>query len=135
MAEQRVFNVLVAEDEGFQRLALLDILTLCDYEAVTAVNGQQAYEELMNENNNFDLLLLDLYMPIMNGFDLLKKIQAHPRLREIPVVIMSANESSEIIANCLALGAKDYLVKPIRINECRGLVDKMKKQVPKTETL
>jgi DNA-binding response OmpR family regulator len=48
-------------------------------------------------------------------------------MREIPVVIMSANESNEIIANCLKMGAKDYLVKPIRISECRALVSKMKK--------
>ncbi len=72
MTEKRVFNVLVAEDESYQRLALLDILTLCDYEgtqielkmfsyiAVAVENGQKAYDELQNNTNDFDLVLLDL---------------------------------------------------------------------------
>lgn len=70
-------------------------------------NGKKAYDELKNEHNDFDLVLLDLYMPEMDGFELLSLMQDDPRLREIPVVIMSASESSEIIANCLS---KLYLI-------------------------
>lgn len=55
--------MLLAEDEQFQRLALLDILTLCDYEVTVCENGKTAYEELKDENKDFDLVLLDLYMP------------------------------------------------------------------------
>ena len=124
----RTFNVLVAEDEAFQRLALLDILTLCDYDAVPFENGKLALEALKDETNNFDLVLLDLYMPEMDGFEVLSHMQVDPRLREIPVVVMSANDSNEIIGNCLKMGAKDFLVKPIRITQCKGLLSKMKSQ-------
>lgn len=71
--------------------------------------------ELKNPKNNFDLVLLDLFMPEMDGFELLSIMQDDERLRRIPVVVMSASESNELIANCLQLGVKDYLVKPIRV--------------------
>jgi CheY-like chemotaxis protein len=111
MATSRVFNILVAEDEGFQRLALLDILTLCDYEgmhsgliwvAIAVENGSLALAELKNDNIDYDLVLLDLYMPIMDGFELLSIMKNDDRLKNIPVVVMSANDSTEIIAGCLS---------------------------------
>jgi len=110
-----VFNVLLAEDEQFQRLALLDILTLCDYEVTVTENGKLAYEELKDESKDFDLVLLDLYMPEMDGFELLTLMQEYERMRMVPVVVMTANDTNEIAANCLKNGAKDFLVKPIRI--------------------
>ena len=105
----------MAEDENFQRLALLDILTMCEYETVAVENGKLAMEKLQDENNDFDLVLLDLIMPEMDGFEVLSLMQDDKRLSQIPVVVMSCNESNDIIANCLKMGAKNYLVKPVRI--------------------
>ena len=68
---------------------------------VAVENGQAALDELRNELNHFDLVLLDLYMPILDGFEVLASMMADPILKEVPVVVMSANESNEIIANCL----------------------------------
>ncbi len=65
-------------------------------------NGKAAYEELKNESNDFDLVLLDLYMPEMDGFELLSMMQEDERLKTVPVVVMSANDTTEIIANCLS---------------------------------
>ena len=122
----RGYNVLVAEDEAFQRLALIDILTLCEYDAVAYENGKLALEALRDPTNDFDLVLLDLNMPEMDGFEVLSHMQDDPRLKEIPVVIMSANDSNEVIGDALKMGAKDFLVKPIRIQQCKGLITKMK---------
>ena len=69
------YNVLVAEDESFQRLALLDILTLCEYEAIAVENGKLALEALRDETNSFDLVLLDINMPEMDGFEVLSLMQ------------------------------------------------------------
>lgn len=65
-------------------------------------NGRLAYEELKDENKDFDLVLLDLYMPEMDGFELLSIMQEDERLRTIPVVVMTANDTNEIAANCLS---------------------------------
>jgi CheY-like chemotaxis protein len=72
-------------------------------------------------------VLLDLNMPEMNGFEVLKLMQEDQRLAQIPIVVMSANESNDIISNCLKLGAINYLVKPIRIQQCKALVGFIKK--------
>ena len=87
---EKTYTVLVAEDDNFQRLALLDLLTMCDYEAIPVENGRQAMEQLNNELNDFDLVLLDLYMPEMDGFEVLSKMHNDERLSQIPVVVMSA---------------------------------------------
>ena len=96
---------MVAEDENFQRLALMDILSMCDYDTVPVENGLIAMEQLKNEHNDFDLVLLDLYMPEMDGFEVLSLMKEDPWLKEIPVVVMSSDESSEVISNCLKMGA------------------------------
>jgi CheY-like chemotaxis protein len=58
--------------------------------------------ELKNDNIDYDLVLLDLYMPEMDGFELLSIMKNDDRLKHIPVVVMSANDTNEIIAGCLS---------------------------------
>lgn len=65
-------------------------------------NGKLAYEELKDESKDFDLVLLDLYMPEMDGFELLTLMQEDERMRMVPVVVMTANDTNEIAANCLS---------------------------------
>ena len=72
--------ILLADDEPFQRLFLVDILEGCNYEVVVAENGLQAMEQMRNENNEFDLLLLDLAMPEMDGLEVLSLMAEDDRL-------------------------------------------------------
>ncbi len=65
-AKQKL-HILVAEDDSFQRLALIDILSLCSYDVTAVENGVLARDELLKEENNFDLVLLDLMMPQLVG--------------------------------------------------------------------
>ena len=71
-------------------------------------------DALKNENDIFDLVLLDLYMPEMDGFEVLYLMKESERLKQIPIVVMSSTESNEIISDCLRNGAIDFLVKPVR---------------------
>ena len=69
-------HILVAEDDAYQRLALIDILALNDYEVTAVENGRLARDELLNEDNEFNLVLLDLMMPEMDGYELLCLIKS-----------------------------------------------------------
>ena len=80
MSDDKKYTILVAEDENFQRLALMDILQICEYECVAVENGKLAIDQLRNECNDFDLVLLDLNMPEMNGFEVLSLMQEDERL-------------------------------------------------------
>ena len=126
MVSKEKFCVLVAEDDLFQRLALLDFMSTCKFNTVEAENGRIALDEMRKPENDFDLVLLDLMMPEMNGYEVLAEMKDDPKLSEIPVVVMSATDSQDSVSQCLQLGALDYLVKPIRMQECRALTQKMK---------
>lgn len=88
---------------------------MCGYDVVATEDGKKALAELRKEDSNFDLILLDLYMPEMDGFELLSIIMSDKNLKQIPVVVMSSTESNEIISSCLKEGALNFLVKPIRL--------------------
>jgi CheY-like chemotaxis protein len=113
---QRKFSILVAEDEAFQLKTLMHMLKSCDYDVVGVENGKLAMEEIRRGDKTFDLLLLDLIMPEMNGFEVLARMQEDESLSHIQIIIMSANESNDIISDCLKMGALNYLVKPIKKN-------------------
>jgi DNA-binding response OmpR family regulator len=76
----------------------------------TAENGQQAIELL--ENDPFDLMLLDIVMPTMNGYEVLEKMKQTGLLRDVPVIVISALEETDSIVRCIEMGAEDYLTKP-----------------------
>ena len=114
-------HVLVAEDDFFQRMALLDFLDMHEYDVTPCADGQKALEALSNTNLHFDLILLDIIMPVVDGFEVLEHIQADQKLKKIPVVMMSSTEEPGFIGACIKLGAKDYIPKPIRVNTVRSL--------------
>ena len=101
MEQKERFLVLVAEDDLFQRLALLDFMSNCKFNTVEAENGKIALDEMRKPENDFDLVLLDLMMPEMNGYDVLEAMKDDPKLSEIPVVVMSATDSQESVSHCL----------------------------------
>lgn len=117
------YKVLVAEDDPFQRLSIVDILRISNYDVVAVENGAQALEKLMNPDNHFDLILLDLLMPEKSGRDVLEALMADPNLCKLPVIVMSAKNDKSIISECLKAGAKNFIVKPLRVQECRNFLN------------
>ena len=93
-----------------------------------AENGRIALDEMRKPGNDFDMVMLDLEMPEMNGYEVLVQMKDDPKLREIPVVIISAMDSQNSVSQCLQLGALDFLVKPIRMHDCRVLYHKIKQR-------
>jgi adenylate cyclase len=104
-------HLLVAEDNRVNRLLLVRSLELLGHQVVAVEDGRKALEALRAQR--FDLLLLDLGMPEMNGFAVLEAMAADPELRELPVVVTSSEEAVDKVARCIELGADDYLHKPV----------------------
>ena len=92
------------------RIMLSRYITKLGYQARLCENGRQALDKLKVEP--FDLVLLDVEMPEMDGYQVLEQLKADPRLRDIPVIMISAVEELESVVRCIELGAQDYLPKP-----------------------
>ena len=103
-------RLLVADDDEGNRTMLARRLVRLGHSVVLAVNGRDAMEKLRAEP--FDVLLLDIQMPELNGYEVLEAIKADPVLRELPVIVLSASSETERVAHCVELGAEDYLPKP-----------------------
>ncbi|MCE9657580.1 MAG: response regulator [Burkholderiales bacterium] len=110
-AAARGSRLLVADDNKVNRLLLCRSLELMGHSVASAENGRAALEKLRHER--FDLLLLDLEMPELDGFGLLEQRAADPDLHAVPVIVTSSLEGVAQVARCLELGADDYLHKPV----------------------
>lgn len=109
MSDQ-VAAILVVDDTPINRNILEHLLMRQGHTVHTAENGRQALDAL--HAHSFDLILLDIMMPVMNGYQVLEHIQSDPTLSYIPVVVISAVDDIESAARCIELGAEDYLFKP-----------------------
>jgi PleD family two-component response regulator len=107
--------ILVADDEDAMVLMLRDALTGADYGVVVAHNGEEAIEQLRKSPP--DLVLLDVKMPKMNGYDVCRQIKSDVFLRHIPVMLLTAQAGVNSKVNGLEQGADDYMTKPFDLAE------------------
>jgi class 3 adenylate cyclase len=103
-------RILIVDDEPFNRDVLAQELELLEHEAVTAIHGRDALDRLAGEP--VDLILLDIMMPEMDGFAVLRRLKDDTRLRHIPVIMISALDDIDSVVRCVELGADDHLPKP-----------------------
>jgi class 3 adenylate cyclase len=112
---------LVVDDSRVNRLVLVRHLAGLGLEAMEAENGAEALELLRASPSAFDLVLLDVLMPELDGYETLAAMKADDGLRHVPVLVVSGVEELDSVVRCIELGATDYLTKPInpRILEAR----------------
>ena len=103
-------KILIVDDEPFNVDYLEQELEDLDYLTIAAVDGQEALAKVRSEAP--DLVLLDIMMPGMDGFEVLSRLKADPATRDIPVIIISASNSLQSVVKGIQLGAEDYLPKP-----------------------
>jgi adenylate cyclase len=104
-------HLLVVDDNKVNRLLLGRGLEQQGHRVAFAENGRQALEML--HQNEFDLMLLDIQMPEMDGYQVLEKVGSDLDLRDIPVIVTSALEELDSVVRCIEMGAEDYLIKPV----------------------
>ena len=103
--------LLVVDDNEDNRYTLTRRLNREGYKNLTmAKNGREALDKLKAQP--FDLVLLDIMMPDMNGYEVLEQVKATPALRDIPIIMISSLDEIESVIRCIELGAEDYLGKP-----------------------
>ena len=103
-------KILVVDDDPLNRLKLVRGLTLQGHQTTQATDGIQALRAL--EKEHFDLVILDILMPNLDGFGVLQRIAEDGTHRDIPVVVISALDQMDSIVKCIRMGAEDYLPKP-----------------------
>jgi sigma-B regulation protein RsbU (phosphoserine phosphatase) len=114
-------RILVADDDESNREMLLRRLARLGHTVSVAENGRQALDLLAGED--FDLMLLDLQMPELNGYQVLEHLRADATLRDLPVIVLSASDNTSRIALCIEMGAADYLTKPFEPVLLRARID------------
>jgi len=116
-------TILFIEDESTLQKTFGDILTQDKYRMISALDGKIGLRLAKSEKP--DLILLDLVLPNMHGFEVLKRLKQDPETKEIPVIILTNLEKMEDVEEAIELGAKTYLVKTqYRIEE---VMEKVKK--------
>lgn len=119
---ERRFTVLIADDDDLLRELLVKEFTDANFQIMQAPDGEVMMDIIRScacnaDAEKPDLIILDLNMPKVNGFQVLKKLKATEATRDIPVVMLTRRSEDENLLECMSLGAVDYVTKPVSVNE------------------
>jgi len=116
-------HVLIADDDPLLRAILEHKLDAAGYTVTSVEDGQAALDEA--EASRPNLVVLDAMMPVMDGFEALRRMKAHPTLNDIAVVMLTALKRDEDVLSALKIGAADYLAKPFNPDELVARLDRL----------
>jgi CheY-like chemotaxis protein len=130
MAEKRKRTILIVEDEPVFRLIYRGVFEHGGYSVLEAVDGEAGWESALGDKP--DLVLLDLILPKLSGYEVLERIRKEPGIKDMPVVIFSIMGSEKDIQKALDLGANYYRVKGS--NSPKDILDEINAIFDRTET-
>jgi len=108
-------RVLVVEDNQDNRELVVKVLEINGYQVIEAVDGEDAIEKIRTENP--DLILMDLYIPKIDGYEVTRRLKGDRGLRDIPVIALTAHAMKGDMEEALAAGCDGYISKPIDVRE------------------
>ena len=117
-------RILVVDDEPDILFTVGQMLELSGYEIIKAQNGEEAIRNLSELEINPDLIILDIMMPEISGWDVAAKIKENPTWKTIPIIFLTAKGDTMSIGMG-GLAAEDYIVKPFNIEDLKSRVDKI----------
>jgi DNA-binding response OmpR family regulator len=120
-------RVLVADDHDVARTLVVQTLQAIGFDVIAVADGQAALESAMTCRP--ELMMIDVNMPGLNGFEVLRRVKSIPELRHIPTVMLTASGSSKDIAEALEAGASDYLTKPFSPAELLARVRRLAREI------
>ena len=112
-------RILLVEDIDINREIIISLLEDFRLEIVEAENGQQAFDKFAAGPDTFDLIFMDIHMPVVNGYESTKLIRSldHPSAKTVPIIAMTANVFREDVERCLEAGMNGHIGKPLDFNE------------------
>ena len=120
-------KILVVDDEPDIRRIVSFLLKNWGFEVMTAENGIEGLNIIENEKP--DLVLLDVSMPKMNGFQTLEQIRNKPEFKNLPIIMLTANSDTDIIDTAVSYGIHDYITKPFEPYELQERIDTVMSKV------
>lgn len=117
----RKAKALMVEDDMNSRFALNVLLERAGLDVVAATNGAAALESLKH-THDIDIVLMDIMMPIMDGYETMTAMRNMPRCSELPIIAVTAKDVAGQRTRCLAAGASDYIPKPVNAAELLGAI-------------
>jgi adenylate cyclase len=117
----RSASILVVEDNVVHQQTLVQMLTREGHSVTTAENGRQALDRIGSEP--FDVVLLDILMPEIDGYEVLEQLKADPNLRHLPVIMTTAVDDISSAVRCIEMGAEDFLTKPFDLTVLRARIN------------
>ena len=117
---KRQIRILLADDDDTIVTIVQTALRLDGFEVVCARDGEEALR--LARELDLDLVLLDVEMPLLDGFSVCRELRADPRLKALPILMLTAQRDREGLLTGFAQGATDYLVKPFEVAQLRARV-------------
>lgn len=116
-------SVLIVDDDERNRYALSSYLDMLDMKVFTANDGESALN-ILRSGKTIDLILLDIMMPVMDGYEMLRLLRSDASLKNIPVIAVTARAMKGDDIKCLEAGATDYIAKPIDLKDFLSIMNK-----------
>jgi CheY-like chemotaxis protein len=116
-------TVMIVEDFEDNRFMMKRLLEMSGYAVLEAVNGEEAVDLAVKEQPS--LILMDLSLPLLDGLAATRRIRGYSGLRDVPIVAVSAHDTSDFHAEALAAGCNDYVTKPIDFDQLEELLRKL----------
>ena len=121
-ADLSAYTVLLADDIELNLVMLKNMLSRYNFNIVTASNGQDALDKI--DYYKPALIILDILMPVLNGFEVISRVRENPKCSSMRVVVMSALNTNEFIDRAVSLGANDFISKPIVMKNLYDVVSR-----------
>jgi CheY-like chemotaxis protein len=114
-------NILIVDDDVRNVFALATVLEDKDMEVITGMNGKDGLA-MLDEHDDISLVLMDIMMPEMDGYETMRKIRQHPKYYNLPIIALTAKAMKGDKVKCIEAGANDYLSKPVDTDKLLSLM-------------
>ncbi|RZJ74175.1 MAG: response regulator [Flavobacterium sp.] len=114
--EVKTKKILIIDDDSRNIFALTAVLKAKKFNCLSAISAQQGFDILINEGD-VGVVLMDMMMPDMDGYEAINKMKKHPEMSDIPVIAVTAQAMVGDRERCLAAGAVGYVSKPVNVDE------------------